>query len=295
MNDSGPISRRGFIGGASLPGSAAERARAGLCRARRERRRICAVVPGRTFAFPADHGPHPEFRIEWWYVTANLKDASGAAYGAQWTLFRQAIAAGRAAGRLGQPADLDGPCRRDPRRYASLWPKPLRAAASVRPASKPSRFSPGSMPGRCAGSMRCATQCWRRSNSRRRAPISPTRCGSTPTGRWCCRATPATAGNPTADRPRIITASRIFHGDGPHHHRRQARRGHRTGLAGPGMEQPAAGVGSDRMGLVLAASERGRKTDAVPAAPERRPQHDGFGNWIAPDGNGRNSPQPTTA
>ena len=37
----------------------------------------------------------------------------GAAYGAQWTLFRQAIAAGRAAAGLGQPADLDGPCRGD--------------------------------------------------------------------------------------------------------------------------------------------------------------------------------------
>jgi predicted secreted hydrolase len=49
------------------------------------------VTPGRTFAFPADHGPHPAFRIEWWYVTANLRDAAGNAYGAQWTLFRQAL------------------------------------------------------------------------------------------------------------------------------------------------------------------------------------------------------------
>jgi predicted secreted hydrolase len=52
------------------------------------------VVPGKTFAFPADHGPHPDFRIEWWYVTANLADANGAAYGAQWTLFRQAMQPG---------------------------------------------------------------------------------------------------------------------------------------------------------------------------------------------------------
>jgi predicted secreted hydrolase len=50
------------------------------------------VVPGRLFSFPADHGAHPDFRIEWWYVTANLLDARGAAYGSQWTLFRQAIA-----------------------------------------------------------------------------------------------------------------------------------------------------------------------------------------------------------
>ncbi|WP_233024487.1 lipocalin-like domain-containing protein [Rhodopseudomonas boonkerdii] len=50
------------------------------------------VVAGRTLAFPADHGPHPDFRIEWWYLTANLADAAGHAYGAQWTLFRQAMA-----------------------------------------------------------------------------------------------------------------------------------------------------------------------------------------------------------
>lgn len=52
------------------------------------------VTPGRKFSFPADHGPHPDFRIEWWYVTANLADAGGTAYGAQWTLFRQALQPG---------------------------------------------------------------------------------------------------------------------------------------------------------------------------------------------------------
>ncbi|MEM9013020.1 MAG: lipocalin-like domain-containing protein [Pseudomonadota bacterium] len=49
------------------------------------------VVPGRTFSFPEDHGPHPEFRIEWWYVTATLADADGRSFGLQWTLFRQAM------------------------------------------------------------------------------------------------------------------------------------------------------------------------------------------------------------
>ena len=52
------------------------------------------MTPGRIFAFPADHGPHPDYRIEWWYVTANLVDAGGTAYGTQWTLFRQAMAPG---------------------------------------------------------------------------------------------------------------------------------------------------------------------------------------------------------
>lgn len=49
-------------------------------------------VPGRHFEFPADHGPHPDYRIEWWYVTANLKGSDGLDYGVQWTLFRSAAA-----------------------------------------------------------------------------------------------------------------------------------------------------------------------------------------------------------
>ena len=44
----------------------------------------------RVLEFPADHGAHPEFRIEWWYLTANLTGADGAEYGVQWTLFRTA-------------------------------------------------------------------------------------------------------------------------------------------------------------------------------------------------------------
>ena len=47
--------------------------------------------PATRFTFPDDHGSHPEFRIEWWYVTANLKDAEGTDYGIQWTLFRIAL------------------------------------------------------------------------------------------------------------------------------------------------------------------------------------------------------------
>jgi hypothetical protein len=46
----------------------------------------------RSFDFPRDHGPHPEFRSEWWYLTAVLADPSGAEFGVQFTLFRQALA-----------------------------------------------------------------------------------------------------------------------------------------------------------------------------------------------------------
>ena len=47
--------------------------------------------PGRAFAFPADHGPHDDYRIEWWYLTAALQDAEGRSYGVQYTLFRSAL------------------------------------------------------------------------------------------------------------------------------------------------------------------------------------------------------------
>jgi predicted secreted hydrolase len=49
---------------------------------------------GRELVFPLDHGPHDDFRIEWWYVTANLQTADGRPLGVQWTLFRSALAPG---------------------------------------------------------------------------------------------------------------------------------------------------------------------------------------------------------
>jgi len=48
--------------------------------------------PDRALEFPADHGPHPAYRIEWWYLTANMTGPDGTPYGLQWTLFRSALA-----------------------------------------------------------------------------------------------------------------------------------------------------------------------------------------------------------
>ncbi len=53
-------------------------------------------APETRFTFPQDHGSHNGFRIEWWYVTANLSDAEGTPYGIQWTLFRSGLAPGDA-------------------------------------------------------------------------------------------------------------------------------------------------------------------------------------------------------
>ncbi len=46
------------------------------------------------FVFPRDHGAHPGFKNEWWYVTGNLTDTHGSRFGFQFTLFRNAISAG---------------------------------------------------------------------------------------------------------------------------------------------------------------------------------------------------------
>jgi predicted secreted hydrolase len=46
------------------------------------------VAPGPPQAFPRDHGSHPAFRTEWWYVTGWVADAAGNGYGVQVTFFR---------------------------------------------------------------------------------------------------------------------------------------------------------------------------------------------------------------
>jgi predicted secreted hydrolase len=48
---------------------------------------FAAVRPGVALRFPADHGAHPDFRTEWWYVTG-LLDVDGRNQGFQITFFR---------------------------------------------------------------------------------------------------------------------------------------------------------------------------------------------------------------
>ena len=78
-----------------------------------------------------------------------------------------AVPAGDAAGpqrrRLGQPADLDGACRGDARRHPSLQRDVCARRRRTGRRRRRSRFAPGSMPGRCAGS----TECRRPTPSRR--------------------------------------------------------------------------------------------------------------------------------
>ena len=44
-----------------------------------------------TLQFPRDHGAHPEYQIEWWYYTGNLRTDDGKAFGYQLTFFRFAL------------------------------------------------------------------------------------------------------------------------------------------------------------------------------------------------------------
>jgi predicted secreted hydrolase len=57
------------------------------------------VTPGIKLAFPRDHGAHPDFRTEWWYVTGAL-DVPQADIGFQLTFFRS---------RPGNAEDLQSP------------------------------------------------------------------------------------------------------------------------------------------------------------------------------------------
>jgi predicted secreted hydrolase len=45
----------------------------------------------RSFAFPQDNGPHPDFQTEWWYFTGNLEGEDGRRFGYQLTIFRSAL------------------------------------------------------------------------------------------------------------------------------------------------------------------------------------------------------------
>jgi predicted secreted hydrolase len=47
----------------------------------------------RVWRFPADHGQHAGYRLEWWYYTGILRTADGRAFGYQVTFFRQSVTA----------------------------------------------------------------------------------------------------------------------------------------------------------------------------------------------------------
>jgi predicted secreted hydrolase len=63
---------------------------AGALRTQNDQGYAKALEP-RPFRFPEDHGPHPEFRTEWWYYTGNVATREGRQFGFQLTFFRSAL------------------------------------------------------------------------------------------------------------------------------------------------------------------------------------------------------------
>lgn len=56
----------------------------------------------RSFRFPEDHGPHDNFRNEWWYLTGNLDGEQGQRFGYELTFFRFSLKPGPQTGASGQ-------------------------------------------------------------------------------------------------------------------------------------------------------------------------------------------------
>ena len=49
------------------------------------------ATAGYKYEFPRDHASHPDYKIEWWYYTGNVKAADGRRFGYQVTFFRVGI------------------------------------------------------------------------------------------------------------------------------------------------------------------------------------------------------------
>jgi predicted secreted hydrolase len=77
----GPAGGRGVVARLSVPAALGDGDLAKYAR----------VTSPRALVFPADHGPHPDFRTEWWYVTGNLTTAGGRHVGFELTFFRTAL------------------------------------------------------------------------------------------------------------------------------------------------------------------------------------------------------------
>lgn len=92
-------------GFAGLAESVAEGMAEGMAEGGGEGGQLFYLQPGPDtgLTFPEDLGPHPRHRIEWWYLTANLRTESGEPLGLQWTQFRQALLP-REAGSIPEPA-----------------------------------------------------------------------------------------------------------------------------------------------------------------------------------------------
>jgi len=102
------------------------------------------VLPGVELQLPRDEGAHPDYRIEWWYVTGWVQDERGAPLGFQVTFFRVRpwarrvepeslrAAAGACSGmqRLPSRRTASSDMRSDRRARASISPTHARGAST---------------------------------------------------------------------------------------------------------------------------------------------------------------------
>jgi len=101
-----------------------------------------ALTPA-TFAFPRDHGPHPQFRQEWWYVSGNLDAPSGERLGFELTFFRFALEPAPAAAPAAVPAPAPASAWRTRQIYMAHFAVTDLAAGRFRFARKLSREALG--------------------------------------------------------------------------------------------------------------------------------------------------------
>ena len=64
------------------------------------------ILPGDAVELPRDHGSHPAFRTEWWYITGWTRDAAGNERGVQVTFFRTRTGIGEASRSAFAPREL---------------------------------------------------------------------------------------------------------------------------------------------------------------------------------------------
>ena len=228
-------------------------------------------------SFPDDHGPHPEFRTEWWYYTGNLETRGGPSLRLPaHVLPDRAGAAGpasRARLRLGGAPALPRPLRGDRHRgRALLARRAARAAArSALAGAARGRSASGSRTGRPRATAR-----------ETRFPVAPARppTATSPSTssletRQARRAPGrARAGAARARSPatrRTTTRSRACRRAAPCTPGRDIARGR---PASPGWTASGARARSARdlvgLGLVRAPARRRARPDALPAAPPRR-------------------------
>ena len=265
---------------ASCCSPARRRPRPRLRRPRHRRRRLRrGHRPGRRSPSRATTAPHPDFRIEWWYVTANLDRPRR-------RRLRRAVDAlppghrpRRRPPRLGRARRSGWPTPPPPPPPPTASPRPSPAAASARPASTLAPF-------------RAWIDDWsddrdrRRRRARRPAPArpaataSPTTSRSPPTARRCRRATAASASSPSAARPPTTTASPSTRVDGTLTLDGRDIPVTGTGLARPRMVEPARWPrtrhGWDWFALHL---DDGAQRHGLPPAPRTRRAYLA-GTWI---------------